>query len=419
MTARLNFTFCYVLAFATLPLISVLVPRVMAYGPVLLGLAGTVYLLRRGADRRAFSRPYLFIAAGIGLLACSSALWADSPGDVLEKGLLTTFLVISGVFPLFAADTLDRAQLRACAWLIPVLLLAAAGLAAFELAFKMPFYTLIRDIGEGERVHTSVINRGAVNTVLCLFAALAVVQSGAAFENKRHRALMTAGLLGMTLLMLSLSQAQVAQLAFVAGLGVYALNPAGRWPAITFAVLAGAGGVLVLSAPWLAQWMFAHVAAETQDLAWLRSGYAANRMEIWDFTARYALQAPLTGHGLDATRYVESFDHARLYHREDGILHPHNFALQLWTDLGVTGALAGCGVLAALFRSACIPRGTAGRAVMATLLAALLVASISYGLWQSHWIGVMIYLLALSRMVSRLADGSETGRNQSHHISSP
>ncbi len=402
MTTRRDFTFYYVLAFAALPLISVLVPRVMAFGPVLLGLAGTLYLLRNGADRRGFSRPYLVVAGGAGLLACASALWADFPADVLEKGFLTALLLLSGVFTLYAAEHLDRERLRACAWLIPVLLLAAAAVAAFELALNMPIYRLVHWVGPDERLYTAVINRGAVNTVLCLFAALAIVQGGAAFENRKQRMVLLAGLLCMILLMLALSQAQVAQLAFVAGLIVYTFYPAGRAPGIVFMILAGVSCALFFLSPWLAQWMFANLAAETQNLAWLKSGYAANRMEIWDMTARYALQAPLTGHGLDATRYVESFDHARLYHREAGVLHPHNFALQIWTDFGLLGVLPACAALAYLYRRVFMVGGIAGKAVMAMLLTTLLVAAISYGLWQSHWLGVMIYVLALCRIVMRL-----------------
>lgn len=402
MTIRRDFTFYYVLGFAALPLMSVLVPRVMAFGPVVLGLAGTLYLLRHGADRRGFSKAYLIVAGGAGILACASALWADFPEDVLEKGLLTALLLLSGVFTLYTAEHLDRERLRACAWLIPVLVLAAAAAAAFELAFNMPLYRLIHGVGPDERLYTAVINRGAVNTVLCLFAALAIVQSGAAFESRPHRMAVLAALLGMVLLMLALSQAQVAQLAFVAGLIVYKFYPAGRAPGIVFMVLAGVSCALLILSPWLAQWMFANVAAETQSLAWLKSGYAANRMEIWDMTARYALQAPLTGHGLDATRYVEAFDHARLYHREAGVLHPHNFALQIWADFGILGVLPACAVLAFLFRRVSTVGGVAGKAVMAMLLTTLLVAAISYGLWQSHWLGVMIYILALGRIVMRV-----------------
>ncbi len=403
MTARRDFTFYYMLAFAALPLMSVLVPRVMAFGPVLLGLAGTIYLLRSGADRKGFSKTYLIVAGGAGILACASALWADFPEDVLEKGVLTALLLLSGVFTLYASEHLDAARLRACAWLIPILVLAAAGVAAFELAFNMPLYRLVHGVGPEERLYTAVINRGAVNTVLCLFAALAIVQSGAAFEKSRtHRMVLLVALLGTVLLMLALSQAQVAQLAFVAGLIIYKFYPAGRAPGPVFAVLTGVSCALLVLSPWLAEWMFANLAAETQGLAWLKSGYAANRMEIWDMTARYALQAPLTGHGLDATRYVESFDHARLYHREAGVLHPHNFALQIWTDFGLLGVLPACAVLALLFRRVSAVGGIAGKAVMAMLLTTLLVAAISYGLWQSHWLGVMIYLLALSRILMRL-----------------
>ena len=223
MTVGRSFTFYYVLAFASLPLLSVLVPKVMSFAPVLLGLIGTAYLLRAGADKARFSKSYLVIACGIGALACLSALWADSPGDTLEKGAITALLVLGGAFPLFVAASLDTRELKESAWLIPALLFAAAGLAALELALDLPLYRLIRGIEEGERIKTAVINRGAVNIVLSLFCSLAVLHSlhRSGLQTSGFR-LLSAILILCVATMLLLSQAQTAQLIFVLGLLVRA-----------------------------------------------------------------------------------------------------------------------------------------------------------------------------------------------------
>lgn len=393
MSARRDFTFYYMLAFASLPLLSVLAPRVMAFGPGLIGLAGCIYMMRTGREGgRNFNRPYFYVAACIGFLACLSALWADYPSDVLEKGVLTGLLVLCGAFPLYAAEHMDIERLRACSRLIPALLFSAAVMAAAELALGLPIYKLLHGVEDGQRIYTSVINRGAVNIVLSLFCALALLNS----------VRLSVGLILTVIVMLALSQAQVAQLILVCGLAAYALYPAGKKPGLMSLLLGGAVCALLIAAPWIAQGMFASLAEGAREISWLREGYAASRMEIWDFTSRYALERPLTGHGLDATRYVEAFEHAHLYHREDGVLHPHNFAIQIWVDFGILGVFPACALLWFLFRKAAGIEGTAGRAAMATLLSTIAVAGISYGLWQSHWLGVMIYLLALVRMTQRI-----------------
>lgn len=391
MTRQRDFTFYFLLAFSSLPLISVLLPRFMTFCPSLVGLAAYAYL---AYTRRAFlplSRSYVLISAAIGLLCAVSALSSTTPYDVVEKALLTTILLLSAVFLIAVCASLNPDRLRQYAWIFPAMLTLAALVGAFELFFKMPLYQMLHEAPEGRKIHTAEINRGAVNIVLSAFAVFSLVRTEEA--KKCSVAVPILILNAAIVLMLALSQAQVAQLAFAAGLALYFLYPTGWKPG--YALLAGIICVLILSAPWLAQWMFATLAAEAQSLPWLKSGYAGARMEIWDFTSRYALQSPLTGHGMDATRGVESFDHQRLYHKEDSVLHPHNFALQLWVDFGLAGALAACALISWLIWQIRRLEPVLARPALVTLLLTILVAAISYGLWQSHWIGVMLYIYAL------------------------
>ncbi len=395
MTVRRDFTFYFLLAFSCLPLISVLLPRFMTFCPSLVGLAGYGYLAYMRHQIVPLSRPYLYISLGIGALCAFSALSSQTPKDVLEKALLTTLLLMSAVFLIAVCRSLNPERLKEHVWIFPVLLTAAALVGAFELFFNMPIYQLLHEAPEGRKIHTAEINRGAVNIVLCAFGAFSLLHLKNPY--KRSTSVQALILASAIVLMLALSQAQVAQLAFFLGLCLYFLYPAGWKPG--YPLLALAVSTLLLAAPWLAQWMFATLAADAQTLPWLKSGYAGARMEIWDFTSRYALKSPLTGHGMDATRYIDSFDHARLYHREDSVLHPHNFAIQLWVDFGLIGALCGSALVSYLFLQIRPLEPALARPALTTLLLTLLVAAISYGLWQSHWIGVMLYLLALHQII--------------------
>ncbi|MBK9585647.1 MAG: O-antigen ligase family protein [Alphaproteobacteria bacterium] len=395
MTVRRDFTFYFLLAFSCLPLISVVLPRFMTFLPSALGLGAYIFLVVVRQQPLPLSRFYLLIALGISLLCGLSAFSSGHPEEVIWKAVTTGALIFSGVFLIAVCRTLDPQSLKNNAWVFPALLTLAALIGAAELSFRMPLYQVFHDTDPARTISTAVLNRGAVNIVLCAFAALSLIRVWDA--PPQMRLFLGSTLFGAIVLMLALSQAQVAQLAFVFGFGVYFLYPAGWRPG--HRVLAAFLCLLLLTAPWLAQWMFATLAADAQTLPWLKSGYAGARMEIWDFTSRYALQNPLAGHGMDATRYVESFDHARLYHREDSVLHPHNFALQLWVDFGFAGAVWGCALLGTILEALRREGSESARCGLTLFLLVLLVAAISYGLWQSHWIGVMIYVLALYHLV--------------------
>lgn len=409
MTYNRDFTFYFLLAFSCLPLISVLLPRFMTFCPSLVGLAGYAYLAYARNQILPLNRTYLIISLALGALCAFSALSAQNPDDVLEKALLTTLLLLSAVFLIAVCRSLNPEKVKEHSWLLPAMLTVAALVGAFELFLKMPLYQLLHEAPEGRKIHTAEINRGAVNIVLCSFGAFSLLQLCG--KEKRLRLLSSLALATAIVLMLALSQAQVAQLAFVAGLALYFLYPV-RWKP-GYPLLAAGICLLILSAPWLAQWMFATLAADAQTLPWLKSGYAGARMEIWDFTSRYALQSPLTGHGMDATRSVESFDHQRLYHKEDSVLHPHNFAIQLWVDFGLAGAVAACALISWLIWQIRRLEPAVARPALIALLLTLLVAAISYGLWQSHWIGVMLYVCALVILLSTSRQSSP----ESHNIS--
>jgi O-antigen ligase len=113
------------------------------------------------------------------------------------------------------------------------------------------------------------------------------------------------------------------------------------------------------------------------------------RAEIWDATARFAQEAPVFGHGMQATSMAGPMDIARKYYPFDEVPHPHNGFLQLWTDIGGIGAAAMALLLAGL--------GLAVRSVAADrvphILAATVVAGLAfattYNLWAAWWLGLL------------------------------
>lgn len=200
--------------------------------------------------------------------------------------------------------------------------------------------------------------------------------------------------------MLGATESQSGQLALFVGLLFFYGFPYRH--RFFYGILGVVIVVLLLSTPHLARWMFETLAAPATQSAWLSKGYAANRMEIWDFVSSYALESPWVGHGLEATRYVRSFKDSMLYHDKASVLHPHNFAVQLWVEFGLTGVLFGSAFFAFLLWKISTRLPAQARVSLTVLMTATTAAAISYGLWQSWWMGLFVFLSALCLLVMRL-----------------
>ena len=127
-----------------------------------------------------------------------------------------------------------------------------------------------------------------------------------------------------------------------------------------------------------------------------------HRYLIWNTTYNHIKDKPIFGHGLDSTR--------ALYSHEDRIttkvimkatgesagilaepipLHPHNAILQVWLELGVVGAgLLAFFLVKILNLVQKVTRNHWEAAVCyGVFTSGLTIASLSYGIWQSWWLG--------------------------------
>ena len=127
-----------------------------------------------------------------------------------------------------------------------------------------------------------------------------------------------------------------------------------------------------------------------------------HRYMIWNTTYNHIKDKPIFGHGLDSTR--------ALYSHEDRIttkvimkatgesagilaepipLHPHNAFLQVWLELGVVGAgLLAFFLVKILNLVQKVTRNHWEAAVCyGVFTTGLTISSLSYGIWQSWWLG--------------------------------
>jgi ADP-heptose:LPS heptosyltransferase/O-antigen ligase len=183
-------------------------------------------------------------------------------------------------------------------------------------------------------------------------------------------------------------------------IGLATLALAWRWPGAVRRLLAG---VLVVCFVGVLPAVTALHRAGLEDAEWLFPS-ARHRVEIWSLAANRVWEAPVLGHGLDASRALMRLDGEVSRFAPDGDtllpLHPHNAFLQVWLELGAAGAalmlLLGLR-LVAMTR----PLATTDQPYALALLAsALAMVTTSYGLWQAWWMagllaGGLMLMLAL------------------------
>ncbi|MEO5372672.1 MAG: O-antigen ligase family protein [Alphaproteobacteria bacterium] len=144
-----------------------------------------------------------------------------------------------------------------------------------------------------------------------------------------------------------------------------------------------------------------------------------HRLVIWRFVAGHIAEQPLAGHGLDASRSmpggsdkvavdIEIPGRGRLIALEEMLpLHPHNSLLQIWLELGAPGAALALALVVLILRR--LPTALPGReeraAALALIVVTLLIASSSYGVFQSWWLGAVWMAAAFTVGAARKEHG--------------
>jgi hypothetical protein len=133
---------------------------------------------------------------------------------------------------------------------------------------------------------------------------------------------------------------------------------------------------------------------------------ALHRLVIWQFTGQRILERPWLGWGLETSRDLPGADHSYQIEHLPGAppmvalsLHPHNGALQIWVELGVIGALLGAGLLFFVTQEGLTLNAVEQAGLYGGLISVLVIAMLSYGIWQSWWDEELWLFAALMGMV--------------------
>ncbi len=311
--------------------------------------------------------------------------------------------LLIGVVLLSIARDLDEGEVRFVSFgLLGGFLLTLTALAV-EALLDGPISSGFLDI----HANTALFGFFWLNSSFVILA-LMIWPLSVMFLGKFHRSF--AGALFVVMIAVAFLLEYVTGMAAVgAGLVTAGIAYYGRGRALK--ILAGLMVIGILAAPLLSAKVFEPAAYSKSDLV---PRALIHRMYVWDFTADRILEKPFHGWGMNASRVVPGGKENAVDPRYGAIgdklpLHPHNFALQVWLELGLPGALlfATFGALVLLV----IAGSGTGRGVMAMqaghFAAGMFLITFGFGIWQS-WGQASLWLSAAMMMaVSSRAGAGE------------
>ena len=224
----------------------------------------------------------------------------------------------------------------------------------------------------------SRFNRGSTALVLLSWPAAAGMWLAG-----RHAAALALVLAGLAVA--SIGESASALLAAVLGLFIVPLAVlSGR---IASRLLFTLAIPLMIAAPWL----LGNLLIWIPDYVALFPPSFADRLEIWHSASMVVREQPLVGLGLGAMRSLDVPEAVRAAYSffKHGTIHPHNAAIQIWLELGLFGIVAALVLIWCLLVSSDgLPRPARAAAISA-LCCGLVIAAVSYGVWQETWLGII------------------------------
>ena len=366
-----------------LPPLAILTP--LGTAPLLVIVAVAVVALAPGPIARSFARFTVLAAllAALGVWAAASALWSIIPGHSFFEGARFIGESLCGLCLLAAAIGIEPGARVPLARGLAAGLIVALALLMIERFAGAPIVHWWHGTSASQFENLTRYDRGV--TVLVLLMAPVAVAAIAVWL----RALLLAAIVATTALMLSAS-ALMAALATLALYVIARLSP-------RFAAGAMIAGVVAIGiAIPLATPSYDNVLAIHAEAPWIKYS-GIHRLLIWRFSADRVAERPLLGWGMDASRAIpggktDFNDILPTLHYPSGAealpLHPHDAALQWQLELGIPGLMLGLAIVAFTiyrigWRDGSPPHERA--AALALCGSALIVALLSFGVWQAWW----------------------------------
>jgi len=372
-------------AFLVIPVLT-LAPRGTPILLAISGIAAATLVWSRGSPALSSLRPLAILLGVLLVLGIASAAWAINP----ERSLIVAVRLV-GIFTaglaLAAAASLVNPQ-RLLIFLVAGTLVGIT-LAMVELAtggmlsrvvFVRPFYPT------------------RINFAAMMLAILIFPLATAAFRTWGVASVAIAAAMAAAVYLLKDTTAKATLPIGVCAAALFYLVPRAM-PRLA----AGLSVLVVLTAP--VTFPRLQQLPQVVEAATAFKGSEAHRLLIWSFAGARIAEHPLIGWGLDASRDIPGGTENISPRMPQWLpVHPHNDSLELWLELGVSGATLFALLLAFLFVA--LGRSGWSRPYLAACGASMAVALApmfnAWGIWNEIWQGMLwfsaFFVLSLSRL---------------------
>lgn len=354
---------------------------------VALQIEGTKKLIdvARWIFRFRLDAPAFALALAIILFALVSLLWSPAAGRGLGALAGASSAALVSVYCcMLLARHIDTPSWLA--WGLPMGVAIGSILVVSELMFSSPIRAAL-----GASIDVFRLNRAAVSVAL-------MVPLLFLFVGSQKRLFANLAVSALVLIAVFASESESAKLAAIVVIGALL---AATFVRSTWLVISCGGLVLAthVLAPFVAIAMYTLIPSDAvASLSVALAGHPHHfiRLEIWWSYASQVLDAPVLGHGLQSSYLaLEAYggvDEAAL--RGLSFIHPHNFSIQVWYELGIVGvALSSAIILLFLHLVFKLPSGQQKIAV-ALIAGVWSVAFVGHGAWQ-HWWWAFIGIIAI------------------------
>ena len=402
-------------SFAAIFAVLILLPLVSHAGGLgvaplifILGILGLILAIK--TNRFKFTKVQITLAVFLTWL-CLTALWSPYRPDDLLTNYLKLFLMVMIFYwswPLF--EYAGRRRPRKLRHLLMAMTVFTVGLLVIDLLSDFGLTLLFNPASDFNdkifKIIDAEMNLGHSITIMVLLAAPVSMLMLSQLPKPIARAAMVlfivflAGAAWLNGLAVGLLSLMGVIIAVVTG---YAYPRHGPKCLLILVI------IVIITSPLLSLFAFTYVGETGTDLpqSW------DHRLRMWGYCWQVIAEHPLQGAGFDASRtFEESFITRDGRELTIVSLHPHNAAIQIWTETGFIGALLASTVIVALFKPITdyVQSPAHGGAVSGVISAALIISSLSYGAWQFWWWGCVflaigtLYFLPDSKPPTSLQD---------------
>jgi O-antigen ligase len=266
------------------------------------------------------------------------------------------------------------------------------------------------NLGKHFRFSFSETTRAITPVTMLLGPALLSIVGGI---RSPWRAYLACTVVALAAVVVSISPHETSKLALVAWLVVMAIGYfSAGWARRLVLTVWLAACTLVVPVAFLAKGL------DLQHSTWLQPS-AQQRILIWHKYAQLVLEAPVLGHGLEASYFlrpeikgISELPYDRLGKKPPSNLkpfrgvHPHNAYLQIWFELGAVGALLFASVGLAVIAHIKSLESDVQPLMYGTFVSVAAVLFSSYGVWQIWFIGLLGFVVLASATAIRATSRS-------------